>query len=346
MKKIIMILIISIVFLSVFSVNVIAIDNAEVFYEVKITKRASTIKKAVKAATGFINDELMDNMAYHLKSMHNLFLRKKVYPGEVFPTTFYIPRNYVEKYQKFVIQINVPSCKVRLYQKYKGEKILIKQYWCAVGAPAYPTPIGPRLATKITWNPWWYPPKHRAWAKNAKVTPPGPRNPLGKANIDVGDAVYIHGSPARKSMGRAASHACIRMLNENAVELCAYIQKRTDNPGKNADISKYLRSWRTRRFWFKNPVQVYVTYNRVEVDDDYNISINPDFYGRKRIGVASVIKAIKAADLPMLEFDTKRIRKYLRGYRRKTFSYYDIVKSLTEAEIIAKKNQDIKEVLK
>jgi len=58
------------------------------------------------------------------------------------------------------------------------------------------------------------------------------------------------------------------------------------------------------------------------------------------------LKKIKESDLPLLDFDTNKIKKYISGYGRKSFSYYDIVKSISETEIIAKKNKNTEEVLK
>jgi len=71
-------------------------------------------------------------------------------------------------------------------------------------------------------NPGWSPtPSMRR--KNPRLpryVPPGPRNPLGRRALNLGWSMYrIHGTPKRHSIGRAASNGCIRMLNEDVLDL-------------------------------------------------------------------------------------------------------------------------------
>jgi lipoprotein-anchoring transpeptidase ErfK/SrfK len=48
----------------------------------------------------------------------------------------------------------------------------------------------------------------------------GPQNPLGARAIYLGSTIYrIHGTNEPKSIGKAASSGCIRMLNEDVSEL-------------------------------------------------------------------------------------------------------------------------------
>lgn len=53
--------------------------------------------------------------------------------------------------------------------------------------------------------------------------PPGPDNPLGERWIafwtDGTNVIGFHGTPNRDSVGRAASHGCVRMYNEDVREL-------------------------------------------------------------------------------------------------------------------------------
>ena len=56
-----------------------------------------------------------------------------------------------------------------------------------------------------------------------EVMPPGPENPLGDRWIgfwsDGNNVIGFHGTPNRESVGRAASHGCVRMYNEDIRQL-------------------------------------------------------------------------------------------------------------------------------
>jgi len=91
-----------------------------------------------------------------------------------------------------------------------GKKV--KSYGIAHGMPEFPTPTGTFRIVFLERDPTWMPPKDSLWAREAKVTPPGPGNPLGTRwiGLDSG-AVGIHGTPSDYSIGSRASHGCIRM---------------------------------------------------------------------------------------------------------------------------------------
>ena len=57
--------------------------------------------------------------------------------------------------------------------------------------------------------------------------PPGPKNPLGKYAIRLSNRfILIHSTIALHSIGRRASHGCIRMYPEDAEQLFYSIQAR------------------------------------------------------------------------------------------------------------------------
>jgi lipoprotein-anchoring transpeptidase ErfK/SrfK len=66
---------------------------------------------------------------------------------------------------------------------------------------------------------------------------PGLRNPLGARamylfNDDGKDTLFrIHGSPEWASIGTAASSGCIRMINQDIIDLYARVR-----PGKNTRV--------------------------------------------------------------------------------------------------------------
>lgn len=93
---------------------------------------------------------------------------------------------------------------------------LIRTYRVAIGMPSYPTPRG---VFKVTWkrmNPSWGNPGS-SWAANMPAyIPPGPTNPLGTRALYLSaPGIRIHGTSQTWSIGRAASHGCIRLTNYN-----------------------------------------------------------------------------------------------------------------------------------
>ena len=81
---------------------------------------------------------------------------------------------------------------------------------------------------KRQWPTWTPPPemikRQPELAKWAEGQPPGPRNPLGARAIYLAqngsDTGYrIHGTPEWSSIGRAASSGCIRMVNQDVIDL-------------------------------------------------------------------------------------------------------------------------------
>lgn len=109
---------------------------------------------------------------------------------------------------------------------------LLKVYPIAVGMPQYPTPRGHFRTTYKKKNPTWIAPKS-AWAATMpKSIPPGPGNPLGTRAIGLTiPAIFIHGTYSSNSIGRSASHGCIRMYIRDVEQLYEMV-----GPGIPVDI--------------------------------------------------------------------------------------------------------------
>ncbi len=82
-----------------------------------------------------------------------------------------------------------------------------------------------KIARKATW-PDWRPPQvmiEREALKGHVIPafmPGGPENPLGARAMYIGDTDYrIHGTTAPWSIGKAMSSGCIRMMNEEVIDL-------------------------------------------------------------------------------------------------------------------------------
>jgi murein L,D-transpeptidase YcbB/YkuD len=96
----------------------------------------------------------------------------------------------------------------------------VKVYDIAVGTGKHPTPTGSYAIRRIVWNPAWVPPDSK-WAEGKKPQGPGdPDNPMRTVKLFFREpAFYIHGTDAVGSLGRAASHGCLRMDPDDAGEL-------------------------------------------------------------------------------------------------------------------------------
>jgi lipoprotein-anchoring transpeptidase ErfK/SrfK len=85
---------------------------------------------------------------------------------------------------------------------------VLKVFPVAVGASDSPSPDGEFQIINRLSNPTYYHP--------GKVIPAGPANPLGSRWIGLSRKGYgIHGTNAPRSIGKAASHGCIRMAKRD-----------------------------------------------------------------------------------------------------------------------------------
>ncbi len=89
---------------------------------------------------------------------------------------------------------------------------VVRTFDTAVGAPRTPSPTGSYKIVQRIPDPTW-------WGKG-KVVPPGKSNPLGPRWIGLSLKGYgIHGTNNPRSIGRNASHGCIRLRNRDIEEL-------------------------------------------------------------------------------------------------------------------------------
>ena len=125
----------------------------------------------------------------------------------------------------------------------------------------------------------------------------------------------IHGTNAPRSIGRASSHACLRMLNRDARELAWEIQKRYSEKDDPALLDKYKKR-RRRSYYVKliEEVPVQVNYLQVERKGD-RLLLHPNRYWRK--GFKEELE-LSLADHPEIIWDKKLVRKLNRMRRRKT----------------------------
>ena len=78
-----------------------------------------------------------------------------------------------------------------------------------------------KVSRKAKWPSWRPPPEMlERRPELPKYMPGGPDNPLGARALYLGDTLYrIHGTRASHTVGSAVSSGCIRMLNDDVIDL-------------------------------------------------------------------------------------------------------------------------------
>jgi lipoprotein-anchoring transpeptidase ErfK/SrfK len=111
------------------------------------------------------------------------------------------------------IVVSIPDRKLALIED--GE--IIKVYSVAVGANESPTPDGEfKIVNRLT-SPTYYHP--------GKVIGPGADNPLGSRWMGLSLKGFgIHGTNVPSSIGKAASHGCVRMAKKDLEEFFELVQ--------------------------------------------------------------------------------------------------------------------------
>jgi len=82
------------------------------------------------------------------------------------------------------------------------------------------------ISRKVKWPSWRPTPSMLKKEPNLPlVIQGGKRNPLGARALYLGDSPFrIHGTNNPRSIGKAASHGCIRMHNEDVKKLYSLVQ--------------------------------------------------------------------------------------------------------------------------
>ncbi|WP_336813679.1 L,D-transpeptidase [Bosea sp. MMO-172] len=131
-----------------------------------------------------------------------------------------IPRevvNYSTKHSPGTIVID--SAERRLYYVMPDGKAM--RYGVGVGRPGFDWAGTQTISRKQEW-PTWTPPAQMLKRRPdlPRFMPGGPDNPMGARALYLGSTLYrIHGSNEPETIGQAVSSGCIRMLNEDVIDL-------------------------------------------------------------------------------------------------------------------------------
>jgi L,D-transpeptidase ErfK/SrfK len=209
--------------------------------------------------------------------------------------------------------INIPAGRLDVFER--GQRT--RSYLVSVGRRGYETPAGSYYINRIEWNPWFHPPKSN-WARNWKIAPPGPDNPMGRVKLQFSTLLYLHGTSEEEEarLGARASHGCVRMGEQDIRELARLIH-RYSTPGVSAKVLDELAEpgAKNRSFPLPRGVPLSVTYNIVEVRDG-QIVINPDVYRRKGDSIKpQLTAALQKLGVSPGQLDPQRLEELSRTRR-------------------------------
>jgi len=136
------------------------------------------------------------------------------------PAATRIPRemvDYAGPYAPGTVIVN--TTERRLYYVLGGNKAI--RYGIGVGRQGFEWNGSQTISRKQEW-PDWHPPAEMIQRRPdlPRYMAGGPENPLGARAMYLGSSLYrIHGSNEPDTIGQAVSSGCIRMLNEDVVDL-------------------------------------------------------------------------------------------------------------------------------
>lgn len=184
-------------------------------YKIVQSKKGDTLLKVARQYEMGVDDILEANKSLAPKGIWSV-LKKDT--AIIIPSEFILPNTPREG-----IVINLPEKRLYLYQK--DEPVVMTEP-VAIGIYGWPTPLLSGSIIEKAKNPTWHIPEsiqiEREMDGLPAVTfiPPGPQNPLGKYAMRLSNrSILIHSTNAINSIGRRASHGCIRMYPEDAEEL-------------------------------------------------------------------------------------------------------------------------------
>jgi lipoprotein-anchoring transpeptidase ErfK/SrfK len=107
-----------------------------------------------------------------------------------------------------VVLVSIPDRRLAVLE----DGVVLRTFAVSVGASKSPSPVGEfQIITHVA---------HPSYSHNGTVIPAGPNNPLGPRWMGLSIRGYgIHGTNAPHSIGKAASHGCIRLSNHDIIDL-------------------------------------------------------------------------------------------------------------------------------
>ncbi|MCT7500790.1 L,D-transpeptidase [Aliarcobacter cryaerophilus] len=147
-------------------------------------------------------------------------------------------RRNLNNYDELIIKVDSKTNVMELFAKNGENEEKIKSYIVSTGKNSIKKPLGVGRISQISLNPVWYPTADtkKSFAKKGiilpNVVPPNHKyNYMGMAKLNLthsvdGNTTYrIHGTLNEKTLGSNESAGCIRMRNNDVVELAILLEE-------------------------------------------------------------------------------------------------------------------------
>ncbi|MCT7507264.1 L,D-transpeptidase [Aliarcobacter cryaerophilus] len=147
-------------------------------------------------------------------------------------------RRNLNNYDELIIRVDSKTNIMELFAKDGKNEEKIKSYIVSTGKDSIKKPLGVGRISQISLNPVWYPTQDtkKSFAKKGiilpNVVPPNHKyNYMGMAKLNLthsvdGNTTYrIHGTLNEKTLGSNESAGCIRMRNNDVVELAILLEE-------------------------------------------------------------------------------------------------------------------------
>ncbi len=181
--------------------------------------------------------------ALHYASVSDDGIAVPTVPVEKVPPEFQVQQVAYDSAEAVGTIIIAPSERHLYYVNGKNTAL---RYGIAVGRAGFQWAGVANITSRTHWPKWTPPPemidRHPELAKWEKGQPGGPTNPLGARalylttnGVDYG--YRIHGTPEWFSIGKNASSGCIRMINQDVMDLYNRVQDGAKVVVLNADGS-------------------------------------------------------------------------------------------------------------
>ena len=182
------------------------------------------VEASLDYETGWVEVvDAKDGREVNVKRSHHALMRalRKDEPRADLAVKTIEPKEEGESFDQ-VLLVRIGENKLYLYED--GQ--ITKTWTVATGQPEYMTPTGLYEVTELRYMPTWVNPAPDTWGASMPASiPPGPSNPLGLRAINwSAPAIRFHGTSATYSLGYNASHGCVRMANEDVIELYDMIE--------------------------------------------------------------------------------------------------------------------------
>ena len=210
----------------------------EVELEILVPKKIQVTKKEpeIKAKAGDLEAKLAIDEDVQIIRLKPQESKKEVVKPKNIQSKTSI--NEIENFEQILIEVDSVSNSMKVKAKIDNEYKDIKTYRVSTAKKDTTKPLGIGNISKISLNPIWYPTQSTKISFKKRgiilpdVVPPGHKfNYMGAAKINLthivdGKSTYrIHGTLNEKTIGTNESAGCIRMKNDEVLQLATLLNK-------------------------------------------------------------------------------------------------------------------------